>query len=149
MAEYNFIWKNPPQVVTEAFPSLPKRKVEPICGIYAAAQVSGKTVDEVFQDYKKTFKMRDNWKGKTKLFQVLELLDKYGVKYKEIKVSRQRLKSLVEDVSHIKKTMLVRTTRHIQLLRGEFVEDQQGNKHIDQYWGKNKIVDTVIIVENL
>jgi hypothetical protein len=121
-------------------------KHRPICGIYAAAMISQKPVDEVFEDYKKTWNKGNNWKGKTKLHNILTLITKYGISFKEINVDRQRLSSLIEDVSNIKKTMLIRTTGHIQLLTGEYITDQTGTFHIKDFWGKNKIVNTVIII---
>ena len=53
------------------------------CGIYAAAQVARKDIQDVFDDYKRIYKKGPRWKGSTNTNKLIRLLtDKYKIKLK-------------------------------------------------------------------
>lgn len=57
----------------------------PCCGIFAAALVSNKEPQEIFDAYKAKFNKTDRWKGSTHAFDLENLMkNEFGVKYAEV-----------------------------------------------------------------
>jgi hypothetical protein len=124
---------------------------KPNCGVTAVAVVARKPFDKVFSDMKRREGKRGNWKGRTFPQEIDRALKDQGVSATRMEMDaksrKQTLKTFVRDVDH-KKTMIIRTTGHIQVVKDGYVIDQTlaEPKPVEKFSGRNKRVQGVWMV---
>jgi hypothetical protein len=125
------------------------------CGVTATAIAAGISFDQAWDLFKKhcpRIKNSKNWEGGTWCGEREIVMHKLGLKYEMISQRKLRdsktvrmptLKKFVE--WHTKKGIvyIVTTTGHVQIVKDGWVIDQRGARAIDEFWGRNKIVDHV------
>ena len=101
------------------------------CGIYAAAQVARKDIQDVFDDYKRIYKKGPRWKGATNTNKLIRLLrDKYKVKRKpEGAIDWNSQKKISVRTFNKKwalpnRTYIIWISRHVMVLRNGKLRDQ-------------------------
>ena len=96
----------------------------PCCGIYALAELSGRSLQFVFDWYKEKYNRPANWKGSS---------------YK-----RMTVRKFVDEYTAKGKTYLLMTGSHFLVIKGGRNEaiciDQGARCSVDNYYGKNKKV---------
>lgn len=128
------------------------------CGVTAVAIAAGVSFDQAWDLFKKhchRMRINEKWKGNTHTHERMKVMKKLRLKY-EVLPQRKfrddktvRLPSLKKFVEwNTKKGVLyiVTTTGHVQLVQDGWVIDQGGIKAIDEFWGRNKIVEEVEFV---
>lgn len=97
---------------------------QPVCGIFAIAVLSGKSVEDVFSHHKEFFHKKDRWRGRTRWSHLLGHLSDYELEYEELKISkRTRISNFPfeEDTKY-----LVRVGNHFIVVYNDLYVDQYG-----------------------
>lgn len=121
------------------------------CGVQAVAVVAGIGLPRCFRVFQETCRnIKDNprWSGGTRYHERIRVLDKLGVKYQELDTKHTRnltLQRFIKDVANPNHVYMVTTTRHVQLVRGDQVLDQQGVQKITDFWGRRKKISFPVL----
>lgn len=136
--------------------SLPKdAKSGPNCGLTSLAIVAGCSLKEAEEAYQQSLeaivgrRMQGNWRGRTYMEPLKRAMTKKGVKYATmLGVPQKVLHRFIKENADPNKRYLIRTTGHIQIVRGNMVVDQAGLKPIDNYWGRRKQVKEILVIDD-
>tara|TARA_R100001224_G_scaffold25451_1_gene13588 strand:- start:144 stop:569 length:426 start_codon:yes stop_codon:yes gene_type:complete len=118
----------------------------PCCGIYALAELSGRSLQFVFNWYKERYDRPDNWQGSTYEPHIFgAALKRFGLKKNSINYNkRMTVRKFVEEHTAKGKTYLLMTGSHFLVVKGGREEaiciDQGARCSVDDYYGKNKKV---------
>ena len=121
----------------------------PCCGIYALAELSGRSLQFVFNWYKERYNRPDNWQGRTYEPHIFgEALKRFGLKKKRTLCHRLSKKitvrKFVDEHTAKGKTYLLMTGGHFLVIKGGRDEaiciDQGARCSVEDYYGKNKKV---------
>ena len=118
----------------------------PCCGIYALAELSGRSLQFVFNWYKERYDRPDNWQGSTYEPHIFgAALKHFGLKKKKINYDRRMtVRKFVEECTVRGRTYLLMTGSHFLVVKGGREEaiciDQGARCSVDDYYGKNKKV---------
>ena len=116
----------------------------PCCGIYALAELSGRSLQSVFDWYKKTYNRPANWQGSAYESHIFgSCLKRFGLKKKKINYDRRMtVRRFVDEYTAKGKTYLLMTGSHFLVIKGGRDEaiciDQVERCAVDDYYGKNK-----------
>ena len=126
------------------------------CGVTAVAIAANVSFDQAWDLFKQHCpRIKDNkrWTGGTYDRERNTVMKKLGIKYANVPsktfLNSNRLPTLKRFVEwNTKKGALyiVTTTHHVQVVKDGWVIDQSGAREIENYWGRNKIVDRVEII---
>lgn len=124
-------------------------KEGPNCGVTAVALVAGVTFGKAWNTFKAMGGRyaKKRWTGGTTTFDQAEALRRLGIEFKSVPFNKCALKTLCPTLER-GKVYMVTTTRHVQVVFDEFVADQNERKHIDQFWGRNKMVTRIREIKN-
>ena len=115
----------------------------PCCGIYALAELSGRSLQFVFNWYKERYNRPDNWQGRTYEPHIFgEALKRFGLKKNSINYNkRMTVRKFVEECTVKGRTYLLMTGSHFLVVKGGREEaiciDQGARCSVDDYYGKN------------
>ena len=118
----------------------------PCCGIYALAELSGRSLQFVFTWYKERYDRPDNWQGSTYEPHIFgAALKHFGLKKKKINYDRRMTgRKFVEECTVRGRTYLLMTGSHFLVVKGGREEaiciDQGARCSVEDYYGKNKKV---------
>ena len=118
----------------------------PCCGIYALAELSGRSLQFVFNWYKERYDRPDNWQGSTYEPHIFgAALKRFGLKKNNINYNkRMTVRKFVEECTVKGRTYLLMTGSHFLVVKGGREEaiciDQGARCSVDDYYGKNKKV---------
>ena len=118
----------------------------PCCGIYALAELSGRSLQFVFNWYKERYDRPDNWQGSTYEPHIFgAALKRFGLKKNSINYNkRMTVRKVVEECTVKGRTYLLMTGSHFLVVKGGREEaiciDQGARCSVDDYYGKNKKV---------
>tara|TARA_R110001583_G_scaffold87186_1_gene227821 strand:+ start:1786 stop:2217 length:432 start_codon:yes stop_codon:yes gene_type:complete len=118
----------------------------PCCGIYALAELSGRSLQFVFDWYKEKYNRPANWKGSSYESHIFgSCLKRFGLKKNSINYSkRMTVRKFVDEYTAKGKTYLLMTGSHFLVIKGGRNEaiciDQGARCSVDNYYGKNKKV---------
>ena len=118
----------------------------PCCGIYALAELSGRSLQFVFNWYKERYDRPDNWQGSTYEPHIFgAALKRFGLKKNSINYNkRMTVRKFVEECTVKGRTYLLMTGSHFLVVKGGREEaiciDQGARCSVDAYYGKNKKV---------
>ena len=118
----------------------------PCCGIYALAELSGRSLQFVFNWYKERYDRPDNWQGSTYEPHIFgAALKRFGLKKNSINYNkRMTVRKFVEECTVKGRTYLLMTGSHFLVVKGgreEAICIAQGARgSVDDYYGKNKKV---------
>tara|TARA_R100001129_G_C5278361_1_gene236146 strand:- start:15 stop:440 length:426 start_codon:yes stop_codon:yes gene_type:complete len=118
----------------------------PCCGIYALAELSGRSLQFVFNWYKEKYDRPDNWQGSTYEPHIFgAALKRFGLKKNSINYNkRMTVRKFVEECTVKGRTYLLMTGSHFLVVKGGREEaiciDQGARCSVDDYYGKNKKV---------
>jgi len=129
------------------------------CGVTATAISAGISFDQAWDLFKKHCKrIRDSkrWSGATYDYERKIVMKKLGLSYRVMKFpelvynigqgSKPSLKKFVEWGTAKGTLYIVTTSGHVQIVMDGWATDQTGSKPIDEYWGRNKRVQTVEVI---
>lgn len=119
----------------------------PVCGVLAVSVAVGVSFTQVW-DLIKERKGR-GWGGITNHSDRAHVLDFLGVRYHYDSLGRgerMRLSTFVSTRMRYGVTYIVRTGGHVQVVRDGWVLDQSGASPVHRFWGRNKIVTSVITI---
>ena len=122
----------------------------PCCGIYALAELSGRSLQFVFNWYKERYDRPDNWQGSTYEPHIFgAALKHFGLKKKKINYDRRMtVRKFVEECTVRCRTYLLMTGSHFLVVKGGREEaiciDQGARCSVDDYYGKNKKVSRAV-----
>jgi hypothetical protein len=120
------------------------RRRQPICGVLAVAAVSGRSFQEVW-DWMAP-QMGPKWKGATDHEERARALNHFGVRFGELRRCCMPLRWFVRLVARPGITYMVRTTKHVQLVRDGWVMDQSGVVPAAEHWGQRKRVTYYVVI---
>ena len=115
----------------------------PCCGIYALAELSGRSLQFVFNWYKERYDRPDNWQGSTYEPHIFgAALKRFGLKKNSINYNkRMTVRKFVEECTVKGRTYLLMTGSHFLVVKGGREEaiciDQGARCSVDDYYGKN------------
>jgi len=115
----------------------------PCCGIYALAELSGRSLQFVFNWYKERYDRPDNWQGRTYEPHIFgAALKRFGLKKKKINYDRRMtVRKFVNECTAKGKTYLLMTGGHFLVIKGGREEaiciDQGARCSVEDYYGKN------------
>ena len=118
----------------------------PCCGIYALAELSGRSLQFDFNWYKERYDRPDNWQGSTYEPHIFgAALKRFGLKKNSINYNkRMTVRKFVEECTVKGRTYLLMTGSHFLVVKGGREEaiciDQGARCSVDDYYGKNKKV---------
>lgn len=119
------------------------------CGITAVAIVAGVSFAKAHAafmkvpSYAKRYARARTRHGATTWSERQRALVLLGVDTRDVSLPRRmNLLNLVYRLDP-SETYIVTTTRHVQVVRGRYVTDQRGAKHVTEYWGAGKLVQGV------
>ena len=118
----------------------------PCCGIYALAELSGRSLQFVFNWYKERDDRPDNWQGSTYEPHIFgAALKRFGLKKNSINYNkRMTVRKFVEECTVKGRTYLLMTGSHFLVVKGGREEaiciDQGARCSVDDFYGKNKKV---------
>lgn len=125
----------------------PDNKLGPNCGVTCVALAAGISFQQAWNEFARHHRS-GRWKGSTTHIQRKAVLDKLGVKYVELKLTKGcTLKSFILKHASKNKLYMVRTTRHVQMIKDNIISDQAGPKywHLGG-WRLNKHVKNVLLI---
>lgn len=114
------------------------------CGIYALAELSGRSLQSVFDWYKKTYNRPANWQGSAYEPHIFgTALKHFGLKKKKINYDRRMtVRRFVDECTVKGRSYLLMTGSHFLVIKGGRDEaiciDQVERCAVDDYYGKNK-----------
>ena len=118
----------------------------PCCGIYALAELSGRSLQFVFNWYKERYDRPDTWQGSSYEPHIFgAALKRFGLKKNSINYNkRMTVRKFVEECTVKGRTYLLMTGSHFLVVKGGREEaiciDQGARCSVDDYYGKNKKV---------
>ena len=123
-----------------------------LCGIYAVALVTNKTVQSVFNKYKSYYQMGNAWKGSTKFGHLFNLLMLYKRKIRLIIAPKTdfskgsgkpvSLRKFVDEYSGKNRTYIIRYRGHVMVVLNRICYDQSGETPYESI-GKRDIIERV------
>ena len=123
-----------------------------LCGIYAVALVTNKTVQSVFNKYKRYYQMGNDWKGSTKYGHLFNLLMLYKRKIRLIIAPKTEfskgsgkpvsLRKFVDEYSGKNRTYIIRYRGHVMVVLNRICYDQSGETPYESI-GKRDIIERV------
>jgi hypothetical protein len=129
------------------------------CGVTATAIAAGISFDQawdLFEKHCKRIRNSKRWTGGTHDHERELVLGKLGVSYRVIKFpelvydigngAKPSLKKFVEWGTVRGTLYIVTTSGHVQIVQDGWVTDQSGSKPIDEFWGRNKRVQSVEVI---
>lgn len=122
----------------------------PCCGVAAVAMETGVSFNKAYETMRQVGGKRRNWKGKSNLPMMNGTVQKLGKTPVEVSPKKRvALKTWVRQTAKKNTLYRVLTSGHAQVVYNGKVYDQ-GNPEgadIEEFWGKNKRVDTVYTSE--
>jgi len=118
------------------------RHMLPCCGVTAIAVFTGAKFEDVWNHIKLHGRKGANWKGSTyhrDQRSAMKAFNKGRTVVKKVE-ERMTLKTFQKHHARPGVMYMIRTTRHQQVLYGEYVVDQGGVRHISEYHGARKYV---------
>lgn len=122
----------------------------PVCGVFAAALVSGKRFDEVYPVAREVRSLRrrvTNWRGHLYLLEIKHLLHRLGVRYKDCEGFRGGTLRQVQEIANPDNQYVVFVTGHYCTLHHGLVFDQLHPKGVtlaDSDLGRRRRVIAVL-----
>lgn len=96
---------------------------QPICGLYAIHVHTQIPVKTLFDSYKTRFNKANNWKGKTNIKNLSDLMNALGVQHKVCRLSPPiQIKAL--DSYYSNKPLIIRISGHILSYKDGIIYDQ-------------------------
>jgi len=118
----------------------------PNCGVTAVAVAAGCPFEDAWRVM--SAGKRGNWKGRTTHNERLAALRWFGVRFRPINfLFRETLVSFVRRRAEPGRLYYVWTTGHVQMVRDGVVLDQLGPKPIHAFWGRRKLIRSVLLIE--
>lgn len=125
----------------------------PVCGVIVTAIAAGITFKEAWNYYRKS--ESPNWRGALAMSKITRGIKAHGVKVTNCTKLMERYRNkpfrkfltenaLVDPVS----VFVVYTNRHVQVVQGHRVLDQQGVSTNAKYWGLGRRVIGILRVDN-
>lgn len=108
----------------------------PCCGIYALAELSGRSLQFVFNWYKERYDRPDNWQGSTYEPHIFgAALKRFGLKKNSINYNkRMTVRKFVEECTVKGRTYLLMTGSHFLVVKGGREEASASTKAQDVRW---------------
>ena len=119
----------------------------PVCGVLAVSVAVGVPFTRVWILIGERKSRR--WRGVTNHSDRARALDFFGVRYHHAPLGRGdrvRLSTFVSTRLRYGVTYIIRTGGHVQVVRDGWVLDQSGASPVHRFWGRNKIVTSVITI---
>jgi hypothetical protein len=121
----------------------------PNCGVTALAVSAGISFEKAWQTFRavnpRVYNKR--WKGGTYTSDQTKALERLQIAFYNLPVEKTNLKNFVRDYTQRDTVYMVTTGRHVQTVLNGHVIDQQGKKHIAEYWGRKKFVQNVRVIK--
>jgi hypothetical protein len=115
----------------------------PNCGVTCVAIVAKVSFKQSWDEFRRIY--RGRWNGATRQPDRERVLTKFGVKFLKLSVPGCTLKNFVIKHSMTGKTYMVRTSRHVQLVRDGVVFDQNGPHGLGDWRGRKHVKDVLLI----
>lgn len=90
---------------------------------------------------------RKRWTGGTYTSDQTKALERLKIAFYNLPVEKTNLKNFVRNYTQRDTVYMVTTGRHVQTVLNGHVIDQQGKKHIAEYWGRKKFVQNVRVIK--
>ena len=121
----------------------------PNCGVTALAVSAGISFQKAWDTFRAINPRAYNnrWKGGTYPSDQARALERLKIAFYNLPVEKTNLKNFVRDYTARDTVYMVTTGRHVQTVLNGHVIDQQGKKHIAEYWGRKKFVQTVRVIK--
>ena len=87
------------------------------------------------------------WTGGTYTVDQATALKRLKIAFYNLPIEKTNLKNFVRDYTQRDVVYMVTTGRHVQTVLNGHVIDQQGKKHIAEYWGRKKFVQNVRVIK--
>ena len=122
----------------------------PNCGVVALSIALNKPYKEVEMFWK--IRRNGNWKGRTSLLEIIEFLKINGHSTQGFRTPIERVnlrKAFQKNYFKKDSTYMVWTTRHLQVVKGGKVIDQNVEEavHYSEFWGAGKRVQFILEVK--
>lgn len=121
----------------------------PNCGVTALAVSAGISFQKAWDTFRAINPRvyNNRWKGGTYPTDQAKALERLQIAFYNLPVEKTNLKNFVRDYTARDTVYMVTTGRHVQTVLNGHVIDQQGKKHIAEYWGRKKFVQTVRVIK--
>ena len=121
----------------------------PNCGVTALAVSAGVSFQKAWDTFRAINPRvyNNRWKGGTYPTDQAKALERLEIAFYSLPVEKTNLKNFVRDYTAPDTVYMVTTGRHVQTVLNGHVIDQQGKKHIAEYWGRKKFVQTVRVIK--
>ncbi len=122
----------------------------PNCGVTALAVSAGISFRKAWDTFRAVNPRaygHNRWKGGTYTIDQSRALERLKIAFYRIPVEKTNLKNFVRDYTQRDTVYMVTTGRHVQTVLNGHVIDQQGKKHIAEYWGRKKFVQNVRVIK--
>ncbi len=118
----------------------------PNCGLTAIATAGGRSFAAVAHTFRTLYTRRGGWKGGTRGHERRAVMDRMGIRYVEVPLSRSMtLATWAAVYSTPGERYIVTTTGHVQTVGDLHVTDQNNNAvRLSRYWGRRKRVREVL-----
>ncbi len=121
----------------------------PNCGVTALAVSAGISFQKAWDTFRavnpKVYNKR--WKGGTYPSDQARALERLQIAFYSLPVEKTNLKNFVRDYTARDTVYMVTTGSHVQTVLNGHVIDQQGKRHVAEYWGRKKFVQNVRVIK--
>lgn len=120
------------------------------CGVTALAVSAGCSFQKAWDTFRAVNPRaygHSRWKGGTYTFDQTKALERLQIAFYNLPIEKTNLKNFVRDYTQRDTVYMVTTGRHVQTVLNGHVIDQQGKKHIAEYWGRKKFVQRVRVIK--